>query len=301
MLRSIPILSRLVIIFLMMMASSTAMASGDAAGGVHELSKSAPILFSIPLPGGYAIPFSNGLLMLVISIVLISLLMRLATRKMSLVPGKLQNAVEILVEWVYNTTKDVLGARLTRKYFWFFGSVFVLIIVNNYLGLIPGVGIITIDTAEGTVPLMRGANTDMNTTLFLGLFSSILWLYWCFREQSIKHFFGHIFGSKGDMAGIMKYLLIPIFFFIGLVECLSIAIRPVAFGARLFGNVYAGESIIEQMAQMSSNPIISSLCVLPFYFLELLIGFIQALVFLLLTAVFLKIQVGDDEESPEHH
>lgn len=79
----------------------------------------------------------------------------------------------------------------------------------------------------------------------------------------------------------------------GLVDVLSITIRPIALAARLYGNIYAGETIIDTMAHMF-GPVLSSLCVLPFLAIELLVGFIQALVFLLLTAIFLKLQVGDD-------
>ena len=93
-------------------------------------------------------------------------------------------------------------------------------------------------------------------------------------------------------------MLVPIFIFVGIVECLSIAIRPIALAARLFGNIYAGETIIETMSHMF-GPLGSALCVLPFLAIELLVGFIQALVFLLLTAIFLKLQIGD-EDSQRH-
>ena len=87
--------------------------------------------------------------------------------------------------------------------------------------------------------------------------------------------------------------MVFIFIFVGLVDVLSITIRPIALAARLYGNIYAGETIIDTMAHMF-GPVLSSLCVLPFLAIELLVGFIQALVFLLLTAIFLKLQVGDD-------
>ena len=87
----------------------------------------------------------------------------------------------------------------------------------------------------------------------------------------------------------------PIFFFVGLIEILSICIRPVALAARLFGNIFAGEAILEQMGG------ISFAAMLPFMALELIVGFVQALVFLMLTVIFLKTQVGDDEEEAAEH
>lgn len=261
------------------------------------MSPQASNLFSIPLPGGIEIPFSNSMVMLFLGVLVVSLLVRLATWKMSLIPGRFQNAVEVFFETLYNFVANLLGPRLTRKYFWYFGTVFTIILCCNYMGLIPGVGIITYTNDAGqTVPLLRGANADMNVTLSLGLFFAFLWLVWSLREQGLKHFLLHIFGTKGDMKGVLGLMLIPIFFFVGLIDCLSIALRPVILGARLYGNVFAGESIIEIMS-MKSGPIASAFCVLPFMLMELLISFIQALVFLLLTVIFLKMQVGDEEEN----
>ena len=95
---------------------------------------------------------------------------------------------------------------------------------------------------------------------------------------------------------MLKNLLLPVFFFVGLIELLSIAIRPVALAARLFGNIFAGEAILEQMSIVSGSILGNAAAMLPFMCLEILVGFVQALVFLMLTAIFLKTQVGGDEE-----
>lgn len=274
------------------------MACASEEGG-HGMTLEAPHLFSIPLPGGIEIPFSNSMVMLVAAVVVVSLLVRVATLKMRLIPNRIQNLAEAFFEALYGFVSNLLGPRLTKKYFWYFGSIFTIILCSNYMGLLPGVGIITYTNDAGqVVPLLRGANADMNVTFFLGLFFAVMWFVWCIREQGLKHFLLHLFGPKGGMKGVMGILLIPIFFFVGLIECLSIGIRPVALAARLFGNVFAGESIIETMS-MTGGPLLSALCVLPFMLMELLIGFIQALVFLLLTAIFLKLQVGDGEEHQD--
>ncbi len=275
---------------LMMIGGSSAFAS--AGGEEHGMSKIADVLFSIPLPGGYSLPFSNSMVMMVLGVALISLVVWLSTRRMSIVPGKLQNAVEYFFETLYNFVQSVLGPYLTKKYFWYFGTIFTIILITNYMGLLPGVGIITYESASGAVPVFRGANADMNVTLFLGLFYAIAWFYWCINEQGLKGFFLHLFGPQGNVTGFLRVILVPMFVFVGLIECVSIAIRPIALAARLYGNIFAGENIIETMAA-NDNVLIGALSVFPFMVMELLIGFIQALVFLLLTAVFLKLQVGD--------
>ncbi len=281
------------------MASLAGVAHASEAG--HEaLPPAAPIIFNIPLPGGIELPVSNSLLMVVIFAVLISLFVWVVTRKMSLIPGRWQNLLEAVYEKLYGFIEDMLGPRLTKKYFWYFGTVFIMILCCNYMGLLPGVGTITYtNSANETVVLFRGANADMNVTAFLGLSFAVLWLYWSIREQGFKHFLLHIFGPKGGFRGILGAILLPLFLFVGLIDCLSIMIRPIALAARLYGNIYAGESIIETMASADSNPFISALYAVPFYAMELLVGFIQALVFMLLTVVFLKLQVEDEEHGDE--
>ena len=260
------------------------------AGAEHGLEQAAPHLFSIPLPGGIELPVSNSMLMLFLAVLLIGVVVWSATRSMRILPSRLQNAVEYFFETLYNFVKSLLGPRLTRKYFWYFGTIFTIILVSNYMGLLPGVGTVTYHG----VPLFRGANADMNVTMFLGIFYALMWLYWSIREQGLKGFFMHLFGPKGRLPGFMGFVLVFIFIFVGLVDVLSITIRPFALAARLYGNIYAGETIIDTMAHMF-GPVLSALCVLPFLAIELLVGFIQALVFLLLTAIFLKLQVGDDD------
>lgn len=267
----------------------------QGAESAHEgLQQAAPVLLRIPLPGGAELPLTNSALMLVLVIAVLALVMRLATRKMELIPGRLQNFVEWAVETLYAFVEGLIGPKLTRKYFWYFGTVFLLILTSNYMGLIPGLNAITFHGK----PLFRGANADMNVTLFLGLFFAVMWIIWSLKEQGLKHFILHLFGPKGGLTGLLKVVLIPIFIFVGLIEVVSILVRPIALGARLFGNIYAGESILEMMAHASTNPFLSALAMLPFLCLELLVGFIQALVFLMLTALFLKLQIDDEEEDP---
>lgn len=263
----------------------------EGAEHAEGLSSDAPVLWDIPIPfwPGHSLPISNSLIMFTLAVVLLIVVLRLATRKMQRVPGGLQNFVEWVFESLYNFVEGLAGKYLARKYFWYFATVFLLIMVSNYMGLIPGVGEVTFDGK----PLFRGANADLNVTIFLGFGYAILWFIWVMREQGIKHFLMHTFGPKGGLTGFLKYALLPIFFFVGMIEILSICVRPVALAARLFGNIYAGEAILEKMGG------ISFAAMLPFMGLEIIVGFVQALVFLMLTAIFLKTQVGGDEEE-EH-
>lgn len=265
----------------------------QASEGGHEgLSADAPVLWSIDIPfwEGHSLPINNSLIMLVAAVIVLSAFLMLSTRKRERIPHGMQNFVEWVFETLYNFVEGLTGKYLARKYFWYFATVFLLILVSNYMGLIPGVGEITY---KGQ-PLLRGANADLNTTVFLGFGYAILWFIWVMREQGPWHFLVHTFGPKGGLTGFLKYALMPIFFFVGVIEILSICVRPVALAARLFGNIYAGEAIVEQMGSASF------LALLPFMFMEVLVGFVQALVFLMLTCLFLKTQVGGEEEEEEH-
>ena len=256
-------------------------------GGHGILDKKAPILWDIPVWPGVTIPISNSFVMFAIAVLFITLLLRLASRNMKRIPGKLQNFVEWIFEVLYNFVEGLTGKKLAKKYFWYFATVFLFILVSNYMGLLPGVGSITYDGQ----PIFRGANADFNVTVFLGFSYAILWFIWVMKDQGPWHFLTHTFGPKGGLTGFLKYALMPIFFFVGLIELLSICVRPVALAARLFGNIYAGEAILEKMGA------IGWYAMLPFMCMELLVGFVQALVFLMLTALFLKTQVGDEEEA----
>jgi F-type H+-transporting ATPase subunit a len=131
---------------------------------------------------------------------------------------------------------------------------------------------------------------------------AILWLYWALTENNLRGFLAHIFAPKGNFEGVMLMLMIPVFLFVGVLEVISIAIRPVALTFRLYGNIYGGEQTLESLMNLiptSLQKFLSWLPALPFYFMELLVGFVQALVFTLLCAIFLKLICDHGEE--EHH
>lgn len=277
--------------------SSISLVSATAAeGGHHALPLHAPRLHDW-------LPVSNSMIMVWLAVGLITLFCRAATHKLTVVPTGLQNFAEWVVESLYTFLEGLMGGHLVKRTFWFFGSVFFFILVSNYLGLIPGVGTIGWNTLDshghhGFLPLLRGANADLNMTAAMSFTFATLWFYWALTENSIKGFLSHIFAPKGAFTGIMLAMMAVVFFLVGILEVVSIAIRPVALSFRLFGNIYGGEQTLESLMALVPKSL-AFLPALPFYFMELLVGFVQALVFTLLCAVFLKLicDHGDDE----HH
>lgn len=275
-----------------------ASASG-AEGGHHALPFQAPVVIDL----GFFKITNSMIAMWVVGIVII-VIAQLATRKTSLLPGKLQNLLESVVEGLQNFLGGIMGDKLAKQTFWFFGSVFIFIICANWMGLIPGVGTVghnRVDEAGNIVewvPWLRGANADINTTLGLALTFFLLWIFWAVKYNGVGGFLGHIFIYHGEGKGFIKALLIVIFFLVGFLEVLSIMIRPLSLTFRLYGNIYAGENLLELMLYMGGK-YLGWLAALPFYFLELMVGAIQALVFTLLTAVFTGLMC-QHEESEEH-
>lgn len=253
------------------------------------------------------LPISNSMLMVWVAVGVIVLFCQLATRKVTLIPSGFQNFAEWLIESLYDFLGGLLGAHLVKRVFWFLGSVFFFILVSNWLGLIPGVGTVGIEDAHGHLkPFLRGGNADLNMTSAMAFTFAVLWFYWAITENGFRGFLAHIFAPKGDFKGIMMVLMVPIFFLVGLLEIVSIAVRPVALSFRLFGNIYGGEQTLEALMNLIPKSLqlyLSWLPALPFYFMELLVGAVQALVFTLLCAIFIKLicDHGDEHHDEAHH
>jgi F-type H+-transporting ATPase subunit a len=266
----------------------------------HRLSQSA---VEIARPFGF--PVTNS--MVVTWLVAIGLIVfaQLATRNMKQVPDGAQNFLEWLIEGLYGFLEGLLGAPLAKKTFWFFGTVFIFILASNWIGLVPGVGSMGWghDTADGfqlEEPFFRGANADVNLTLAMALVFFACWIVWGLQALGPMGFFKEMFAPKGSTTGALKVLMVVVFFAAGLLEVISILFRPVSLSFRLYGNIFAGETMLETMAQV---PYIAWLVQIPFYFLELLVGLVQALVFMLLTAVFtlLICQHHEEGSTAAHH
>ena len=232
------------------------------------------------------------------------------------VPGAKQNLVEFLVEFLYRQTENILGPKVTKQAFPLLATIFLFVTIANWAGLFPGVG--TVGWNEHQVgwssshietPLLRPATADMNMTIGIALCSMVIWLIITIREIGVWGFIKHTFAPKGGLSGFLKVGLFPIFIVVGLIEIVSIVFRPVSLSLRLFGNVFAGENLLHAMGGLvqTSNHIVNFLCSvllqLPFYFLELLVGLLQGMVFALLNAVFIKLSTthDDDHGHAEEH
>ena len=264
----------------------------------HGLSQKA---LEIARPFGF--PITNSMVVTWIVAVGLIVFAQMATRHMREVPDGAQNLFEWIVESLYKLLEDVIGPHLAARTFWFFATIFIFILATNWAGLLPGVGTIGWGhhTDHGFVieqPLFRGANADLNMTLAMALVFFALWIVWALQETGFRGVVKELFAPKGDTAGAMRVLMIVVFFAAGLLEIISILFRPVSLSFRLYGNVFAGENMLETMATIV--PGLGWLLPIPFYFMELLVGLVQAMVFMLLTAVFtLLICQHHDEGAPK--
>lgn len=154
-------------------------------------------------------------------------------------------------------------------------------------------------------PLLRPATADLNMTLALAAVFMIVWVWITVTEVGVWGFIVHTFGPKGGLEGFLKYALIPIFLFVGAIEIISIAFRPLSLSFRLLGNIYAGETLLHTMGGLGATlgfpswaSFLSSIIIpLPFYFLEILVGLLQAIVFALLCAVYIQLSTSHEEEE----
>jgi F-type H+-transporting ATPase subunit a len=250
----------------------------------HGLPQSA---VEIARPFGF--PITNSMVVTWIVAVCIIVFARAATRNMTQVPGGAQNFLEWIVEALYGLLESIIGSHLVKRTFWFFATIFIFILAANWISLLPGVGTIGWghETEHGfaiTEPLFRGANADLNMTLAMALVFFALWIVWALQEVGTRGVLRELFAPKGETTGALKGLMIVVFFAAGLLEIISILFRPVSLSFRLYGNIFAGENMLEAMATMV--PGLGWLLPIPFYFMELLVGLVQAMVFMLLTAVF---------------
>jgi F-type H+-transporting ATPase subunit a len=279
---------------------AVALAAGDA-GGEHHGLPAAAVQFKL----GPLLVTNSMILTWVIAVFLI-LFARAAMRHVQAVPEGAQNFWEWLVEGLYNFLEGIIGHELVKQTFWFFATLFIFILFTNWFSLIPGVGTVGWGTpdAHGHLhhierPLLRGVNADLNMTLAMAMVFFACWTYWALRANGFGGFILHLFGPKGDTSGLLKLLMIVVFLAVGVLEVVSILFRPVSLSFRLYGNIFAGENMLETMANMG-GPYFGWLLPLPFYAMELLVGIVQALVFMLLTAVFTLLICTHDEEGHGH-
>jgi len=227
-------------------------------------------------------PITNSLLTTwVVTAILIAFAFA-STRKITAVPSSLQNFAEFLVESFQDLVASIAGDK-TKVFLPIVGSFFFFILLGNYFGLLPGFGTIGFFEQEHGqkifVPILRSMNSDLNTTLALAIVSLILTHFLAIRYLGLLGYLGRFFSIN------------PIFLFVGFLEIISEITKVLSLSFRLFGNIYAGEVVLTTAATRFFAFIVP----LPFYFLELLVGFIQALIFAILTLVFMVILTSKQE------
>jgi F-type H+-transporting ATPase subunit a len=253
--------------------------------------------------GGFAV--TNTLIASWITIVVLVGLAWAVTHRIKLIPSRLQSLLEFAIEWLLNLCVDVAGEKNGRRFFPVITTIFLFVIMNAWLSLIPGFGSITYTVVEHgeehVLPLLRGANTDINFTLALALVSFVFVEYMGIRSGGLGYFkkffnvgrFNHGVGQlvrgklKSGFGGIGMGI---IDMFVGGLELIGEIMRIVSFTFRLFGNMLGGEILLLMMLFL-----MPFLLAVPFYGLELLIGTIQALIFGGLTLVFAAMAVTSHE------
>jgi len=231
-------------------------------------------------------PVTNAMIMSWFASAILIVLALLASRTMTLVPKGIQNFFEMIVEFLFNMVNEVIGNReQTKKYFPLIATIFLFIITNNWLGLLPGVGTIKINTIhnghEIAVPLLRSGNADLNTTLAIALVTMLAVQLFGILAIGIFKYGKKFFNFKN-----------PIYTMVGFLELLGEFSRMISFTFRLFGNIFAGEVLLTIVAFL-----VPYIAPLPFFGLELFVGMIQALVFSMLALVFIKMAITDHAEA----
>ena len=257
-------------------------------------------------------PFlTNSLIAAWITVILLVGLSLVVRARSKVVPGRLQAAFEFLFGWLLDFCISAAGEKNGRRFFPIVATIFLFVAFNAWLGLVPGYGTITAPGyvfdeghwVKETVHLIRPANTDINTPLAIALISVLLVQFFGLKDQKHRYILqfvnvrtflqglGQVFRGKVG-AGASTILTGLIEMFIGFLELLGQFIRVVSFTFRLFGNMTAGEILVLVAAFL-----VPWVFALPFYGLELLIGFLQALIFAGLTLIFLTLAVTSHSEE----
>jgi len=265
-------------------------------------------LYAEPIGHIGSFTVTNSLLnswVVVIGLVVFAIFVR---NKISKVPRGIQNYLELVYDQALQLADSVTGSReKSMKFIPLVMPLFVFILLNNWLGMLPGVGSIGFIETEGVhkvfIPLFRGATADLNTTLALGIMAVVLthvagvmmtsaWAH-LNRFVGINLFLElprKVFKEKEYSALMVN----PIKFFVGIIEIIGEFAKVASLSFRLFGNVFAGEVLLSAMAAICAY-----FLPLPFMFLEIIVGIIQALIFSMLTLVFLTIMSTSHEEHAE--
>lgn len=247
---------------------------------------------------------TNSLISSWMAVLILVVIFILAGKKLKRIPNGIQNIFEIILEKALELGDSITGERKkTEKFLPISLALFLFILVNNWLGLLPGFGTIGFNEVDGVhrvfVPILRGATADINTTLALALFAIVASHITGIIAIGIwKHLNKFInFEAFLEIPGKIKkdfsiILVNPIKAFVGIVELIGEVAKTASLTFRLFGNIFAGEVLLASMMA-----IFAYFLPLPFMFLEIIVGIIQALIFAILTMVFMTIA---SESHAEH-
>ena len=229
-------------------------------------------------------PVTNSFLLAIVTLCVLGGFALVLRRRMNIVPGKLQGLFELLAEEILSLMDSVLGARvLSEKYFPLIATVFIFIMASNWLGLLPIVGSLGVrvihDSHATFVPLLRAPAADLNFTIVLAIVSVFAVQLLGVMAIGFTRHFGKYFTLKN-----------PILTFVGLLEFVAEFVKIISFSFRLFGNVFAGEVLL-----IIIGFLVPYILPLPFLFLEVFVGFVQALIFAMLTLVFVSMVVREHE------
>jgi F-type H+-transporting ATPase subunit a len=195
-------------------------------------------------------------------------------------PDYFQNFFELIFEKILNWMDSVLMNRsLSEKYFPIIATIFIFVLLSNWMGLLPGVGSIGIKH-DHFVSFLRPPTTDLNLTIALAIISVVSVNFLASLALGVKRHFSKFFQFKN-----------PIFSFVGLLEFLSEFVKILSFSFRLFGNMFAGKVLLLIIVFL-----VPYIIPLPFMILELFVGFIQAFIFAKLTLVFIAISTSEEKE-----
>jgi len=281
---------------------------GPVPADVPVEEQNTPTVFAKQWPKNWAsFPITNSILYTWVVAIVIVVVVRIGTRKMTEVPSGTQNFVEALVGGLRDMCEGMLEPKVARWVFPLAATYFIFIATSDLMGLLPGVGsigwgepvksVMPFAIKHAEAPLFRPPTADANMTVAMAAIFFVMSLWWALKYNGPWGLVKHIFGVKGGFKGLVVVPLSAIFLFVGCVEIISICVRPVALAMRLYGNIYGGESVLAIM--LTNSPL--GIAALPFYFLELLVALVQALVFTLLSIAFIGMFCSHtDEDGAEH-
>lgn len=244
------------------------------------------IHLSAPILGHFfGIPVTSTLIMVWFTILLLCVFAFFWRSRLQMIPGKVQTGVELLIGGGFDYMAEALESKeLTRKFFPLIMTLFIFILALNWIGLFPGVDSIGIFKGvhgeEALVPFLHPANTDLNITIGLAFIAFV----------SIE-LSGILFLGFWKYGGKFINFSSPLAFFIGIIELFSEMARLVSFSFRLFGNIFAGKTLL--LIAIFFMPFILPVPILAF---EMFVGLIQAFIFAVLTLFFIKLAIAE----PEH-